>query len=138
MLTRLAHVCLDVPNLSKTLAFYGKTLKLKRQFNFIRKGKIIGAYFKVSPGNYIEIFGRRPLPSARPPVGIVHFCLETKNIERVMAWLKKKRVKHTAQKMGCDGSWQIWLKDPAGNNIEIHQYTRRSRQRTGRDAIATW
>lgn len=29
---------------------------------------------------------------------------------------------------GSDQSWQAWLKDPDGNNIELHGYTPESKQ----------
>ena len=107
MITRIAHVCLNVKDLDASLAFYEKVLKLKRQFNFVRKGKAIGAYFEVAQGNYLEMF-QKDLAGVTN-TGIVHFCLETDDIDKVGAWLEKNKVQTTPKKLGADRSWQIWL-----------------------------
>jgi lactoylglutathione lyase len=136
MITRIAHVCLNVKDLDASMVFYEKALKLKRKFNFVRKGKPIGAYFEVSKGNYIEMF-QKDLTGVTN-TGITHFCLETDDIDALAAWLEQSKVKTTAKKLGCDQSYQIWLNDPDGNAIEIHQYTKQSAQLKGGDVEVTW
>jgi hypothetical protein len=44
----------------------------------------------------------------------------------------------SAEKLGCDDTWQIWLKDPDGNAFEVHQYTPKSMQFTGGTVEADW
>jgi catechol 2,3-dioxygenase-like lactoylglutathione lyase family enzyme len=68
----------------------------------------------------------------------VHFCFETDNIDRFIAEMKTKGVACSDKKLGSDETWQTWLKDPDGNNFEIHQYTPKSYQRVGGVAQVTW
>jgi predicted enzyme related to lactoylglutathione lyase len=70
--------------------------------------------------------------------GILHFCLETDDIDAVVARLTELGVPVTPKKLGVDNSWQAWLEDPDGNKIEIHQYTPTSTQLTGGTVEADW
>jgi catechol 2,3-dioxygenase-like lactoylglutathione lyase family enzyme len=98
-------------------------------FTFERAGKRFGVYFKAGEGNYIEAFQveKREIINT----GIVHFCLETDNIDGFIADMTHKGVECTEKKRGSDRSWQTWLRDPDGNRIEIHEYTPESAQRLG-------
>ena len=44
----------------------------------------------------------------------------------------------TGEKLGADQSWQAWVTDPAGARVELHEYTERSSQTTGRDCVVDW
>lgn len=136
MITKIAHVCLSSKDLGKSIAFYKEILKLRPKFHFRKGKKIVGVYFEVAKGNYIEIFPRET--GATVNTGIKHFCLETKNIRKLGQWFDKKGIKHTELTLGCDNSWQTWIKDPDGNNIEFHQYASKSAQYTGRDVQVNW
>jgi hypothetical protein len=52
-----------------------------------------------------------------------------------VAALAAAGVEATPPKLGCDRSWQTWIRDPDGNRVELHQYTAESSQRTGRDCV---
>ncbi|MDX9978842.1 MAG: VOC family protein [Lentisphaeria bacterium] len=136
MITRLAHVCLHVANLDASLAFYEGVLELRRKFEFLKGDKLHGAYVEVGPGNYIEMFER---PGVEPKnTGIVHFCLETGDIDEAIRSFDAKGVAHTEKKRGADSSWQTWVSDPDGNRIELHQYTEESAQLRGQSVQVNW
>lgn len=136
MFTRLAHVCLHVRSLRTSLDFYSK-LGFRPVFRFTRDGALYGAYMEIAPGSYVEFF-EDPSASATPQGGLRHFCLETDGMEGVVAALDAQGIAHTAPKKGCDDTWQIWLRDPDGNDFEVHAYTETSRQKTGGDVEADW
>lgn len=137
MFKRIAHVCLGASNLERAIAWYER-VGFSVVFDFTRGGKRFGVYMKLSEGNFIEIFED---PELGPVVnnGILHFCLETSDIDAVMAKLKERGVSFSPKKLGVDNTWQIWLQDPDGNRFEVHQYTPVSTQLTGGGSVeADW
>lgn len=136
MFTRLAHVCLSVKDLDRSVAWYEK-LGLGILFRFTRKGAPFGVYMQISEGNFVEMF-EDPTMGAVVNNGILHFCLETDDIDAVMATLKERGVEFTPKKLGVDNTWQIWLEDPDGNRFEVHQYTPQSTQHSGGSVEADW
>ena len=136
MFTRLAHVCLNVRNLERSVEFY-RNLGFRTRFDFTRKGSYFGAYLEIAPDQYLELFENPEMPEGSVG-GIVHFCLETADMDALIAELARRRITHTPKKLGCDQTWQIWLKDPDGNNFEVHQSTAQSTQRLGGTIEADW
>jgi lactoylglutathione lyase len=137
MFKRIAHVCLHTKDLSKSVEYYTK-LGFTVSFKFTRNGNDFGVYLEMAPGNFIEIFEDRNLG---PVVNnrIAHFCLETESIDSVIEQLSAAQVPFTPKKLGCDGTWQIWLTDPDGTQFEVHQYTGKSMQLIGGGSIeADW
>ena len=136
MITRLAHVCLNVRDIHRTIAFYRDALGLPLHFQFTKGGKVTGAYFRAGERNFVEAFENREVVVQN--TGITHFCLEIPDIEAAIRELTAKGVACTEKKLGCDRSWQTWLADPDGNRIELHQYTAPSRQLLGGDVEVDW
>ncbi len=137
MITRLAHVCLNVRDLQQTIAFYHGALGLPIHFTFEKGAKLFGAYFKVgSERNFIEAFENREVKPVN--TGIVHICLEVPDLDAAIRELAAKGVVCTEKKLGCDQSWQTWLADPDGNKIELHQYTAQSSQLNGGVVQVDW
>jgi catechol 2,3-dioxygenase-like lactoylglutathione lyase family enzyme len=136
MFKRLAHVCLSTADLDRSVAYYEK-LGFSHVFRFTRKGRQFGAYLKLSDGNYVEIFEDRD-PGPVVNTGIIHFCLETDDIDALTAELTRRGVSFTPKKLGVDRSWQIWLEDPDGNRFEVQQYTPQSTQFSGGTVEADW
>jgi len=136
MFKRIAHVCLNVKNLERSLAFYTR-LGFDPVFRFTRKGSPFGVYLKLAESTFIELFEDSTLEN---PIntGLLHFCLETENLDQVTIQLRERGVEFTEKKLGCDDTWQIWLKDPDGNRFEVHQYTPKSMQFTGGTVEADW
>jgi lactoylglutathione lyase/glyoxylase I family protein len=136
MILRLSHVCLNVNNLAKSIEFY-KNIGCCVKFKFKRKSAEFGAYLELVPGSFIEIFETKH-SCMNNPGGIAHFCLETGNIDDFIEHCVRNRIAVSPKKLGCDNTWQVWLKDPDGNNFEVHQYTENSSQRTGESVEADW
>lgn len=133
---RIAHVCLHVTDLARSLAYY-KQLGFTEVFHFTRKGRDFGRYLQIADKCYLELFeepGRGPVVNN----GIVHFCLETADLEGLMAFLDEQGVDYTPKKLGGDFTWQIWLQDPDGNKFEVHCYTDKSMQVHGGTMEADW
>ena len=136
MFKRIAHVCLNVRNLRQSLDFYTR-LGLEPVFRFTRKGNPFGVYLRLAEANFIELF---EAPGLETPVntGLVHFCLESDDLDRLMGDLRTRGIAFTEKKLGCDNTWQIWLEDPDGNAFEVHQYTPKSMQFIGGTVEADW
>ena len=136
MFKRIAHICLNVRNLQQSLDFYTR-LGLVPVFRFTRKGALFGVYLKLADSAFIELSEDARLEK---PVntGLVHFCLETEDLDRLMADLQTRGIAFTEKKLGCDHTWQIWLTDPDGNAFEVHHYTPGSMQFTGGTVEADW
>lgn len=133
---RLAHVCLHVKDLGRSLAYY-KKLGLSEGFQFTRRGRDYGRYLQIADKCYLELFEE---PGAGPSSnqGLAHFCLESEDLGALMAHLDAQGVPYTPKKLGDDATWQIWLEDPDGNKFEVHQYTARSMQLIGGTMEADW
>ena len=136
MYKNLAHVCINVKDINRTIEFYSEKMGLPIMFTFEKNGKKIGAYFKISDSNFIEAFEKKDLQGIN--TGIVHFCIEVDDIDQFMREMRKKEIECSEKKMGCDHSWQTWLSDPDGNRFEIHQYTAESAQITGQTVEIDW
>jgi catechol 2,3-dioxygenase-like lactoylglutathione lyase family enzyme len=134
--TRLAHVCLHVKSLQRSLDYYHK-LGFANRFKFTRRGSDYGMYLEIAPMAYIEMFEEPGMGRAQN-AGLAHFCLETENLDALMAHLDKEGVAYTPKKQGCDHTWQIWLEDPDGNKFEVHQYSANSLQQKGGVVEADW
>lgn len=138
MFKRIAHVCLNVKSLQRALDFYSR-LGLEPVFRFTRNGGPFGVYLKLAESSFIEIFEDSTL-SPQPPSNtrLVHFCLETDDLQRLTAELRRRGIAFTEKKLGCDHTWQIWLEDPDGNAFEVHEYTPKSMQFAGGTVEADW
>ena len=136
MFKRIAHLCLNVRDLQQSLDFYTR-LGLVPVFRFTRKGALFGVYLKLADSAFIEIFEDAKLEKPAN-TSLVHFCLETEDLDRLMADLQSRGIAFSEKKLGCDHTWQIWLTDPDGNAFEVHQYTPESMQFTGGTVEADW
>lgn len=132
MITRLAHMSIQVRDIARTIAFYRDKLGFPIAFTFVKNGKLGGAYFDLGGRSFIEAFEKEK------PDGITHFCLETDDIDDFIAKATAQGVACTPKSLGGDHTWQTWLRDPDGNAFEIHQYTARSMHFLGGECEITW
>ncbi|MDR2693465.1 MAG: VOC family protein, partial [Chitinispirillales bacterium] len=135
--TKIAHVCLYVKDLTRSVDFYSK-LGFQKRFVFNRNGNLFGAYLEFGDGNFIELFEDVSRSAVAALGRLAHFCLETPDIDAAMESLSARRIGFSPKKLGCDSTYQIWLKDPDGNEFEIHQYTENSSQLVGGEVEADW
>jgi catechol 2,3-dioxygenase-like lactoylglutathione lyase family enzyme len=126
-LTSIAHVCIFAANLDATLRFYC-ALGLRKQFDFTKQGRVIGYYLRVSENTFIEVFEKPGANGATSASNLSHICLETDAIEGLRQQMADAGYQPGDIKLGCDQSYQFWIKDPNGVDIEFHQYTPQSAQ----------
>jgi len=128
MIVGLAHVCYTVNDLEASIDFYQNKLGFSHAFDFVNdEGRRFGVYLHIGGRNFIELFEGKVDRSVKG-YSYRHYCLEVDNIEDIASELRGRGVEVTQVKMGSDNSWQAWLTDPDGNRIELHQYTRESKQ----------
>ena len=135
MIKQLAHACIMVSDLTATEGFYCDRLGLKKTFDFIKDDELHGFYLELGNGTFLEAFAES---AEERPSRIRHLCFEVEDMDCAMQVLKEKGVPHTEKKLGGDNTWQIWLKDPDGIDIEFHQYTEKSSQKTGTPCPVDW
>lgn len=124
----VSHVCYNVSDLERSIVFYRDTLGMPVAFDFFKPGAARhGVYLHAGERTFIELFaGEVGPPSAN--ASFRHVCLEVEDIEATVGEIRKSGVEVSEPKMGEDGSYQAWIKDPDGNSIELHQFAPDSRQ----------
>jgi catechol 2,3-dioxygenase-like lactoylglutathione lyase family enzyme len=135
-ITGIAHICIRAKDLEKTKGFYCDVLGMEHVFNFIKQGEVKGFYLKAGDRNYIEVFENKDLENEQSR--IAHLCLETDDIQRLKEQVDSHSIETTDIKTGSDSSYQFWVKDPDGINIEFHEYTDKSSQIIKKDAEMNW
>lgn len=134
MIKALAHICISTKDLDETEKFYCSCLGLSKKFNFIRDGKVFGYYLQINANNFIEVFLDDANSSEKEP-SIKHFCLEVDDIDKAIVEIRNCGIDVTDKEIGLDNSWQVWITDPNGVKIELHQYTAKSSQVVGSDCV---
>ena len=128
MIKGLAHLCFHIRDLAAAEEFYCGKLGFRHAFEYFNdKGRQIGVALYISGRNILELFRSEPSPPA-PGQSFRHFCLEVDDIDGTVRDLRAKGIEVTDPGPGTDGSIQAWLKDPDGNQLELHCYTPQSKQ----------
>lgn len=142
---QLGHPALLCNDYETTLDFYTKKLGFKHMFSLHHEdGSLWLTYLKVSKGQYIELFfSQYSSPNKTAERSFHHFCLEVDDISALMNQLKDKGVEvyrgpvDGGVKMelpakdhnpGLCGSLCAFIRDPEGNDIELMQFTDKSKQ----------
>jgi catechol 2,3-dioxygenase-like lactoylglutathione lyase family enzyme len=129
MIKGLAHIAFTVRDLDACIAFYEKDLGFRVAFDYRdEEGKRKAAYLHIGERTFIELFRGEPdAPTMDPPYR--HFSLEVDDLKATIAALRANGVELVKPfKRGQDRSWQAWIEDPAGNLIELQEYTAESKQ----------
>jgi catechol 2,3-dioxygenase-like lactoylglutathione lyase family enzyme len=125
MIKRLGHAAFTVENMEKSMNFYCNVLGCKHVFDLNDKeGNPYIVYLKVVSGQFIELFygGNKNVTIDRNTIGFSHICLEVDDIHQIADQIKGHGISLDVEpKLGIDGNWQCWVKDPDGNRLEFMQ-----------------
>jgi len=139
MIKKLAHVCLFTDRADAMIAFYRDVLGFPVKFTMSHDdGTVFGWYFACGDLTFVEIFDQRGAVKqwggevvamrSNQQAHARHFCFEVEGLETEVARLEKLGLEVRPVSVGMDHSKQAWIKDPDGNDIELMEYTLRSRQ----------
>ena len=124
---QVAPTCIFAHDLETTAGFYRDVFGIERAFDFKRGEDWIGFYMDLGGRTFIEVF-RKAESSFAESNQINHICLETEDLDGLIAHVRAQGVEISDKKLGVDGTWQAWTKDPNGVKLEIFQYTADSMQ----------
>jgi catechol 2,3-dioxygenase-like lactoylglutathione lyase family enzyme len=124
---QVAHACIFARDLEATESFYRDVLGIPLAFRFQRGADRIGFYLDLGGRTFIEVFSKAESRFAETDQ-INHICLETEDLDGLIAHVRSQGVTITDKKLGADGTWQAWTSDPNGVKLEIFQYTADSMQ----------
>jgi len=98
--------------------------------------EVWSSYLKIAPGQFLELFaarpGNSPLGDLEERIGYQHFALEVDDIAAYEQEINSRGVAaDSALHVGPDNTKQMWLVDPDGNRLELHEYTAESLQLRG-------
>ena len=128
MINAIAHLCISVNDLRTMEDFYVQKLGLSKAFDDIdENGRLNSIYLRVGNRAFIEMFGDRAAGDGKGQA-YCHICLEVDDMAKTVAEIRARGAEVSEPKLGKDNSWQAWISDPDGNNIELHSYTKESRQ----------
>lgn len=134
---QLSHVCIFARDVEETARFYQDVLNLEIKFRFTRKGDWFGFYLDLGGQTNIEVF-RKPEAEWSDTDRINHLCIEVVDMKAAVAHIRSKGVEVTGEKLGIDGTWQAWIRDPNNTRIELFQLTEKSMQFLGGTVEANW
>lgn len=127
LIRQVAHTCIFAHDLAATETFYRDVFGIPKAFDFRRGEDWIGFYLDLGARSFIEVF-RKADSSFAETNQINHICLETEDLDGLIAHVRGLGVTITDKKLGVDGTWQAWTNDPNGVKLEIFQYTADSMQ----------
>ena len=137
MIKQLAHINIGSYDLEASENFYCNILGFDKTFEFIKDGELYGIYDGVGNTTFIEVFSEA-MKDKETTILLHHICLEVEDLEAVIAEIREKGWEISDKKLGGDNSWQAWISDPSGVQIELMQYTKESSQFTGKPCIVDW
>ena len=123
-ITGIAHIAYRVSDLDKEVAFLEK-LGFEESFsNTSASGKTTEVFIKVNDRQFIEVY-----PQANPsePLGWMHVCYESGDINSLAAALTAHGLKPTEVRKAGAGNLLTTMKDPEDRVTEFTQYMPGSR-----------
>jgi lactoylglutathione lyase len=130
MITDIGHAAFAAHDLERALAFYDK-LGIRESFRLNREdGSLMLIYLHVAGDRFIEVFPGGPTPDPSRKGSFMHLCLLTDDMQATVEQLRQADIAIDREpKVGLDGNWQAWIRDPDGNAIELMQLSEDSAQR---------
>lgn len=151
IIKEFGHLAFNVSDMERALHFYCDILGLERAFSTYLPenmaviapdsplvslaGELFIQYIRIGDGSFLELFVPTPstnMESGGPnydDIGYVHMSLIVDDLEAWRKYLQKHDVAIDSEiRRGLDNSYQMWIRDPDGNRIELMQYTDESKQ----------
>ncbi len=132
MNTKFAHTAFKVKDIEKSYEFYTKIMGFKEVFKLYNdQGEVSTYYLYISAGQFIELFpgGKGEYTYDPEAAGHAHICYEVEDIEDAARELTEKEIEiDVPVKKGKSGCFQLWIRDPDGNKIEIMELPEDSMQ----------
>lgn len=122
-LAGIAHVAIRVANLQASRDFY-KKLGYQEAFALDKGGAPTEAFFKVNDRQFIELY---PPRKANDPIGFLHVCFESKDLNGLHDAYVDRGLKPTAVRKAGAGNLLFTMRGPENQNIEYTQYMPGSR-----------
>jgi len=119
----IAHVAFRVAGLEATRAFYNK-LGFEQFFEMKRGEQTTEAFLKVNDHQFIELY---PRTEPSQPLGLMHVCYESANLESLHAELAGRGLAVSDVRKAGAGNLLVTMNDPEGQTIEYTQYLPGSR-----------
>ncbi len=117
-LSGIAHAAIRVSDLGRSRAFYEK-LGFEEAFAMDKGGTPTEAFLKINDRQFLELY---PQQDPSQPIGFMHVCFESKDIERLnQEYLSRGLAPTPAWKAGA-GNLLFTMQGPERQNIEYTQY----------------
>jgi catechol 2,3-dioxygenase-like lactoylglutathione lyase family enzyme len=114
----IAHVAFRVGDVAVSREFYRK-LGFEQAFEFTDAKGVTVSYVKVNDRQFIELYRRN---SEDEPLGLMHFCFDTADMEGLSTIYQSRGLKPTTPRKAKAGNLLFNLFDPEGHLLEYTQY----------------
>jgi catechol 2,3-dioxygenase-like lactoylglutathione lyase family enzyme len=123
-ITGIGHIAYRASDLDKEVAFLGK-LGFEESFGFTNaEGKTTEVFVKVNDRQFLEVY---PQAESSQPLGWMHVCYESGDINALAAALSSRGLKPATVRKAGAGNLISSLDDPEGRVTEFTQYMPGSR-----------
>ena len=123
-ITGIAHIAYRVSDLDKEVAFLQKLGFVQSFANTNAAGKTTEVFIKVNDRQFIEVY---PQGNPSEPLGWMHVCYESDDLNGLAAALTAHGLKPTEVRKAGAGNLLTTMKDPEGRVTEFTQYMPGSR-----------
>jgi catechol 2,3-dioxygenase-like lactoylglutathione lyase family enzyme len=137
MIKQLAHINIGSYDLAASEHFYCNILGMEKIFDFIKDGEQYGFYAGAGSTTFVEVFIEENEIGDSPTI-MRHLCFEVEDLDATIVDIRAQGWEISEKSFGGDKSWQAWIADPSGVQIELMQYTKESSQFTRAPCEVDW
>ena len=114
----IAHIAFRIADLHASATFY-QGLGFEQAFRFEDAGATTVDFLKINDRQFIELY---PRTADSQPLGMMHICFETGDIEALRGEYSKRNLEPTAVNKARAGNLLFSIHDPEGQVLEYLQY----------------